>query len=58
MAVNSSGRKVISLACLLGGIALMVIALILDAMKSDAPFRGAFLVIGMIAILAGLFRFK
>ena len=57
MAVNSSSKRVISLACLFGGIALMVIALILDAMKSDAPFRGAFLVIGMIAILAGLFFF-
>ena len=53
----STGRKIESFVCLIGGAALLVIALILDAMKTGASFRGAFLVVGIVAMLIGLFIF-
>ena len=53
----SAGRKLASFVCLVGGAALLVIALVLDATKSGAVYRGAFLVLGIIGMLVGLFIF-
>ena len=53
----STGKKTASIVCLIGGAALLAAALVLDITKSGAPYRGAFLVIGIIGILVGLFIF-
>ena len=53
----SMGRKLASFVCLLGGAALLVTALVLDATKSGAVYRGAFLVLGVVGMLVGLFIF-
>ena len=43
---NTAGRKGISLILLIGGIALLVSALVLDFMGSEMAFRGAMLILG------------
>lgn len=44
-----------SMVCLIGGVALVAFALILDFTKSGASYRGALLLIGMVALLAGIY---
>ena len=53
----STGRKIASFVLLIAGVAMLVVALILDFSGSKASFRGALLVIGLIALLAGLYLF-
>lgn len=58
----STGNKPVSLACMIGGAVLLVLALIFDFMKISIPIlgielRGAFLVIGAIGIFVGLYFF-
>ncbi|MBQ8955835.1 MAG: sugar ABC transporter permease [Lachnospiraceae bacterium] len=53
----SMSRKLASFVCLIGGAALLIISLIMDASKSGVTYRGAFLVIGIIGMLVGLFIF-
>ncbi len=57
MVDNAVGKRLLSLLCIFGGVALVVAALILDVSRSNAPYRGAFLVIGIVGILVGLFIF-
>ena len=51
----SNGNKPVSLICLVVGVLLLVVALVQDFMGTGAVNRGAFLVLGMIGIYAGLF---
>ena len=51
----SNGNKPVSLICLVAGVILLVVALVQDFMGTGAVNRGAFLVLGMIGIYAGLF---
>ena len=57
MAESKAGNKGLSIALLVIGAALMGYALVLDFSGSSAPFRGALLVVGAVAILAGLYYF-
>ncbi|MDO4804829.1 MAG: sugar ABC transporter permease, partial [Lachnospiraceae bacterium] len=57
MGENTSGKKAVSLICLIGGAVALIAALALDAMKSPVTFRGPLLVIGIIGIIAGLYTF-
>ena len=52
---NTSGKKLLSLGFLVAGTALLIAALWLDFIHSRSSMRGALLVIGAIAILAGLY---
>ena len=54
---NTASNKAMSLVILIGGIALMAAALVLDFTGSKMPARGAMLVIGMVATLLGMFIF-
>ena len=57
MKAFSTGRKITSFALLIAGAAMLIIALILDFSGSTASIRGPLLVIGLIALLAGLYLF-
>ena len=57
MAESKAGNKGLSIALLVIGAALMGYALVLDFSGSSAPFRGPLLVVGAVAILAGLYYF-
>lgn len=57
MKANSSSRKLLSLLLLICGAVLFVYALILDFSRSGAKYRGAFLILGIVAIIAGLYFF-
>lgn len=54
---NTAGRKGLSLILLIGGIALLAGALVLDFMGSEMAFRGAMLIIGAVGIILGLYFF-
>ena len=55
---NTAGRKGISLILLIGGIALLASALVLDFMGSEMAFRGAMLILGALAVMAGCYFFQ
>ncbi len=55
MSEASGSKKLVSLICLIGGAVLIVAALALDFMGTKAGFRGALLVIGMVAVLVGMY---
>ena len=57
MKAFSMGRKITSFVLLIAGAAMLIAALILDFSGSTASFRGPLLVIGLIALLAGLYLF-
>lgn len=54
---NTASNKALSLILLVGGIILMVAALVLDCMGSSMSARGPMLVIGLLATLSGMFMF-
>ena len=53
----SNGNKPVSLICLIAGVVLLVTALVMDFMGTGNFLRGAFLVIGVIGIIVGLWMF-
>ena len=57
MKTPSATKKAFSFLCLIAGLVLVIWSLALDIMKSDASFRGATLIIGVVAIVAGLYYF-
>ena len=57
MKAFSPGRKILSFGLLIAGVAMLVIALVLDFTGSKVSYRGPLLVIGLIALLAGLYLF-
>ena len=57
MNANSASRKLLSLICIIGGIAMLVVSLIMDFSGSGVPYRGALLVCGIIALILGLYLF-
>ena len=57
MKAFSMGRKITSFALLIAGAVMLIIALALDFSGSGTSFRGPLLVIGLIALLAGLYLF-
>ena len=57
MAESKAGNKGLSIALLVIGAAMMGNALVLDFSGSSAAFRGPLLVVGAVAILAGLYDF-
>ena len=52
---NTAGKKVLSLVLLVGGLAGLIGALAMDFSHSPVAFRGPLLIIGAVAILAGLY---
>lgn len=57
MNTNTSARKAESLIALVGGIGLMIFALICDFTRNGNPARGAFLIIGLLLFILGLYLF-
>ena len=57
MNANSASRKLLSLIFIIGGIAMLVVSLIMDFSGSGVPYRGALLVCGIIALILGLYLF-
>ena len=57
MASESPAKKILSIVLLLGGLALLVIAIVMDAMGSVSGLRGPMLIVGILAVLAGLYFF-
>ncbi len=57
MNANSGLRKLLSLICLIGGAAMLVASLVMAFGGSRAPYRGALLVLGIVALLLGLYLF-
>lgn len=57
MNTNTAGRKLLSLICLVGGVILLIASLVMDFSGNGSPVRGPFLVIGMVAILLGMYLF-
>ena len=57
MKAFSTGRKITSFVLLIAGAAMLVIALVLDFMGSSSTLRGPLLVVGLVALLAGLYLF-
>ena len=55
--MESIGKKVLSVAILLGGIAMLIAALAMDFSGSQSQARGPLLVIGIIAFFVGLYLF-
>ena len=55
MGTVNTGNKTLSPILLIGGIALMAVALVLDIMGSSFAYRGAMLVIGMVCFFIGLY---
>ena len=51
----ANGKKLLSIVCLLGGVALIAVALVMDAMHSASGLRGPMLIVGILAVLAGLY---
>lgn len=49
------GKKIASLVLLLGGVALIAAAVVIDAMGSRFSLRGAMLIVGILAVLAGMY---
>lgn len=54
---STAGRRTLSLILLIGGVCLLVGALVLDFMGSTMSFRGAMLIIGAVAVIFGLYFF-
>lgn len=54
---NTAGKKVLSLVLLVAGAVMLVGSLVLDFTGSSASYRGPMLIVGAIAILAGLYFF-
>ncbi|MCD8146315.1 MAG: sugar ABC transporter permease [Clostridiales bacterium] len=54
---NTTGKKILSLVLLVAGVALLGAALVLDFMGSSASYRGPMLILGAVALLAGLYFF-
>ena len=52
---NQSGKRIFALICLIGGAVSLILALVQDFMRTKAPYRGPPLVIGIIAIMVGLY---
>ncbi len=57
MNTNTAARKLLSLICLVGGVVLLIASLVMDFSGGGSPVRGPFLVIGMVAILLGMYLF-
>jgi len=57
MKANSASQKLLSLVLLIGGAFSLIYSLILDFSRSGASYRGPLLIIGMVAIIAGLYFF-
>jgi raffinose/stachyose/melibiose transport system permease protein len=57
MGEHTAGKRLLSLILLFGGIALFVVSLVMDFMGNGFEFRGAMLIVGIVAILMGLFTF-
>lgn len=57
MTTSKAGNKGLSIGLLVLGVAMMAYALVLDFSGSSAVYRGPLLVVGAIAILAGLYYF-
>ena len=53
--MNNQLKKTISLAAMALGAASMVIALILDFMRSDVSYRGGLLIVGAVLLIAGVY---
>lgn len=53
--MNKQLKKTISLAAMALGAASMVIALILDFMRSDVSYRGGLLIVGAVLLIAGVY---
>lgn len=54
---STAGRKILSLILLIGGVCLLVGALILDFTGSPLTFRGPMLIIGAVAIIVGAYLY-
>ena len=54
---NAASRKLLSLIFLIGGAVMLVVSLIQDFTKSGASYRGALLILGIVAIILGLYLF-
>ena len=57
MNANSASRKLLSMIFLIGGAVMLVVSLIQDFTKSGASYRGALLILGIVAIILGLYLF-
>ena len=57
MNANSASRKLLSMIFLIGGAVTLVVSLIQDFTKSGASYRGALLILGIVAIILGLYLF-
>ena len=57
MSANSASRKMLSLVLLVAGVFMLVYSIILDFNGSGASYRGVLLVLGMVAVIAGLYLF-
>lgn len=57
MDANNASKKTLSIICLVGGAALALLALVQDITGSGAGWRGAALIIGVVAVLLGLYMF-
>ena len=57
MASESPAKKILSIILLVGGIALIVASIIMDAVGSVSGLRGPMLIVGILAFLAGLYFF-
>ena len=51
----TGGKKLLSLILMIGGLAMLVFSLALDFMGTKAAYRGALLVIGILAVIAGMY---
>lgn len=54
---STAGRRILSLILLIGGVCLLVGALILDFTGSPMTFRGPMLIIGAVAIIVGAYLY-
>ena len=54
---NAASRKLLSLIFLIGGAVMLVVSLIQDFSKSGASYRGALLILGIVALIIGLYLF-
>ena len=57
MKTPSATKKAMSLICLIAGLGLLTWSLYLDFTKSEATYRGATLIVGVIGIILGLYFF-
>ncbi len=57
MNAESANKKMLSMICLLVGVVLTILALIQDISGSGAAWRGAAIIVGVLAILLGLYLF-